>query len=315
MNEQALVMACFATLLTDVEAEVRAAAVTHLAQMLTWGGSQLFMTHLQPLLAALADDPVMEVRSKCASSLMDAAESGTLVDATFLPTLEPLLEAFLQDEYHEVQLQVLMNLHKIAHLLPGLANVVTSLLHMVKTTNWRVRQAVAKLLPHLAEARGMDVFQSIWLEPAWMTLLLDPVASVRSAVVQNLQLLVQVAGDEWIQTHLLPQHVRLYKTNSYLIRNTMIQAHVQVTLATELNGPLWQEALGQILQALEHDKVPNVRMVAAKGLYQVLHAENGDTSLAYIQGHVRPLLERRANTEEEDYDCRQACVLALEAIQ
>jgi serine/threonine-protein phosphatase 2A regulatory subunit A len=197
-NEQSLVMACFVSLLTDQEAEVRAAAVAHLAKMVAWGGSTHFSSHLQPLLPALADDIVMEVRSKCALALMDAADGGTLEDNLILQAFGPLLENFLSDEFHEVQLQVLTNLHKIAHLLPGLSGVVTSLLQMSKAANWRVREAVAKLLPHLAEARGLDFFATVLLEPVWMVLLLDPVASVRSAIVHGMGLLVKVSGDEWV---------------------------------------------------------------------------------------------------------------------
>ena len=61
-------------------------------------------------LPTLADDVVMEVRSKTALALMDAAEGGTLDDATVLEAFSHHLENFLQDEYPEVQLHVLQNL-------------------------------------------------------------------------------------------------------------------------------------------------------------------------------------------------------------
>jgi serine/threonine-protein phosphatase 2A regulatory subunit A len=308
-NEQSLVLACFATLLTDAEAEVRAAAVAHLARMIAWGGPELFQVHLQPLLPALGDDPVMEVRSKCALALMDAAEGRTLDDALLLQAFEPLLEAFLQDEFHEVQLQVLTNLHKVSHLLPGLSGVVSSLLHMTKATNWRVRESIAILMPHLAEAKGVEFFQTVLLGPVWLPLLLDPVASVRAAVVHGMQLLVQVAGEEWIATNLFPEHVKIYNANSYLIRITILQAHVEVACQTK-SGQLWQDAVAQIIRGAG-DKVANVRMVAARGLGKVVQ-EGGDASV--VESLIRPLLEKRV-AEEEDPDCRQACVLALEQIQ
>ena len=293
-----------------MEAEVRAGAVGHLAKMVAWGGPQQFNNHLQPLLAALADDVVMEVRSKCALSLMDAAHGGTLEDSVILQAFGPLLESFLQDEFHEVQLQVLTNLHKIAHLLPGLSGVVTALLHMAKATNWRVREAVAKLLPHLAEARGMDFFSSVLMEPAWMTLLLDPVASVRSAIVGGMPLLVQVAGEDWILSQLLPQHVRIYNSNSnsYLIRSTILQGNIEMAVTCK-SGQLWNDAILQILRGLS-DKVANVRMVAARGLARIVV----DGEDAVIQAQIRPALEKRAQ-EEDDLDCRQECQLALEKMK
>lgn len=310
LTEQSLVMACFVAMLTDAEAEVRAAGVGHLARMVAWGGPAHFQQQLAPLLPALADDVVMEVRSKCALALMDAAHGGTLEDAVILQAFGPLLESFLQDEFHEVQLQVLANLDKIAHLLPGLSGVVTSLLQMSKATNWRVRQAVAKLLPHLAEARGLDFFSSVLLEPAWLTLLLDPVASVRSSIVSGMALLVRVTGQDFMISTLLPQHVRIYNQNSntYLIRSTIVHAHVETAMECK-SGQLWQDALVQILRGLS-DKVPNVRMVAAKGLIRMV--VDGDAAI--VQAQIRPALEKRIQ-EDDNNACRQACQEALEQIK
>jgi serine/threonine-protein phosphatase 2A regulatory subunit A len=301
-------MACFVSVLSDAEPEVRAAAVAHMARMIAWGGPAQFTLHVQPLLAALADDPVMEVRSKCALAIMDTAHEATLPEEIVLAAFGPLFEAFLQDEFHEVQLQVLTSLHKIAHLLPSLAGVVTSLLNMTKATNWRVREAVAKLLPHLAEARGLEFFATVLLEPVWLTLLLDPVASVRHAVVHGSQLLVKVAGDEWVLSNLFPHHVRIYNANnvSYLMRITILQAHIDMACQAT-SGQLFHDVVTQILRGLA-DKVVNVRMVAAHGLGKIILAE-GDAAVVTVQ--IRPALEKRVG-EEVDYDCRQACVKALE---
>jgi len=304
--EQSLIMACFVALLSDVESEVRAAAVGHLARMVAWGGPAHFATHLQPLLPTLADDIVMEVRSKCALALMDAAHGGTLEDSVILQSFGPLLESFLSDEFHEVQLQVLTNLHKISRLLPGLSGVVSALLQMSKATNWRVREAIAQLLPHLAEARGMDFFSTVLLEPAWQVLLMDPVASVRQAIVTGTGLLVRVAGQDWIVSTLLPRTIAIYNqySNSYLVRNTLLQTHIEVAEAK--SGPAWQEALAQVMRGLA-DKVPNVRMVAAKGLGRIIVHGEADV----VQGQIIPALEKCVK-EDVDDDFRNACVKALE---
>lgn len=306
VTEQTMVMACFVLLLTDAEAEVRAAAVGHFARMVHWGGPGLFASHLQPLLPALADDVVMEVRSKCAMALMDSSQGGTLEDATILQAFGPLVESFLQDEFHEVQLQVLTNLHKMAHLLNGMSGVVTSIINMSKATNWRVREAVAKLLPHLAEARGLDFFATVLLEPAWLTLLLDPVANVRMACVHGMPYLSKVAGQDWIVQHVLPQHVRLYNMaqSTYLVRITILRAHAETAVACK-SGNLWNDCVLQILRGLT-DKVANVRMVSAAGLARIV--EEGDQAI--VQAQIIPALEKR-NQEEEDEDCRQAYQDAL----
>lgn len=307
-------MACFVSLLADAEAEVRAAAVGHFAQMVHWGGSELFQTHLLPLLPALADDVVMEVRSKCALAIMESSEGGTLEDPLIVNSFGPLLESFLQDEFQEVQLQVLGNLHKLSHLLNGMNGVVSSILNMSKATNWRVREGVAKLLPHLAEARGLDFFLTVLLEPAWLVLLLDPVANVRLACVSGMGVLVRVAGQEWVAQHILPQHVRIYNhaaTGSYLIRITILHAHAQTAVACA-DANLWNDVVLQLLRGVA-DKVPNVRMVAAEGLRDVVASADDPSQLAVVHAQIVPALEQRL-AEEEDMDARAAVSEALQAV-
>jgi len=318
-DDQALVMACFVSLLADVEAEARAAAVGHFATMVHWGGSDLFVNHLMPLLPALADDVVMEVRSKCALAIMESSEGGTLEDTLIVQSFGPLIESFLQDEFQEVQLQVLGNLHKLSHLLHGMNGVVSSILNMSKATNWRVRRGVAHLLPHLAEARGLDFFANVLMEPAWLVLLLDPVASVRVACVQGMPVLVKVAGQEWMTQQILPQHVRIYghaEAGSYLIRITILQAHAETAKAVQEHpgsgGSLWMDTVAQILKGMD-DKVANVRMVAAQGLAKVVTADEPDQR-AIIESQIMPALEKQL-AEETDMDCQAACTEALEAAQ
>jgi serine/threonine-protein phosphatase 2A regulatory subunit A len=309
-SEQSIVMACFVALLTDQEAEVRASAVTHLSPMVSWGGPAHFTSQLQPLLPALADDVVMEVRSKSALAFMQAASGGALPDTLVIQAFGPLLENFLQDEFHEVQLQVLTHLHEVSHLLPSLSGVVTNLVQMSKAGNWRVREAVAKLLPHLAEARGLDFFKTVLLDAVWMVLLLDAVSSVRRSIVQGMGLLVKVAGEEWMTRNLYPQHQAIFENSesSYLLRITMLQGYVEMAVAcpgAATGSEFYHTLITQLLRGLE-DNVANVRMVSANALSRVV--ENAEPSI--IASRIRPALERRM-AEENDHDCQNACRRAL----
>lgn len=308
VQDKSLVMACFVALLQDQEPEVRAAAVAHLARMVAWGGQSLFSAQLQPVLPTLADDVVMEVRSKTALALMDAAEGGTLDDSVILEAFSHHLENFLQDEYPEVQLHVLQNLGRISHLLTEMSGVVSTILNMSKATNWRVRQGVAQLLPHLAEARGMAFFASVLLEPAWLQLLLDPVAQVRQACVDGMPLLCKVAGPDWILHQLvLPHHVRIYNqaSQNYLIRMTILQCHAKMGLC---GSDLMDEAASELIRAL-NDRVPNVRMMAAKGLKMLC---TSDVATNDLVAKVRPQLEQKIS-EEPDADCRHQYELCVES--
>lgn len=302
-------MACFVALLQDQEGEVRAAAVGHLAKMVHWGGARLFDSHLQALLPSLADDVVVDVRSKCALALMDASEGGTLEDATIVKSFTPLLENFLQDEYPEVQLHVLNNLSRISHLFTQMTGVVNVILNMSKSTNWRVRDGVSKLLPHLAEARGLEFFSTVLLEPAWLPLLLDPVSDVRMACISGVSKLCTVAGDDWIVQNILPHHIRIYEhsSNSYLFRTTILKCHAEMGKTCQ-GGNLFYQVVDQLLRGLQ-DKVANVRMVSARGFYGVV-TNDGDPDV--IGSKIRPALEQALQSETDD-DCRHFMSLALNA--
>jgi len=221
----------------------------------------------------------------------------------------------LQDEFQEVQLQVLGNLHKLSHLLNGMNGVVSSILNMSKATNWRVREGVSKLLPHLAEARGLDFFANVLLEPAWLVLLLDPVATVRSACVSGMDVLVRAAGQDWMIQNILPQHVRIYNhaaSGSYLIRITILQAHAETAAACGDNAlTLWNDTVLQLMRGIS-DKVANVRMVAAVGLTKVVANADDPSQQAVVQAQIVPALEK-SMAEDEDPDCLQAYTEALAA--
>jgi serine/threonine-protein phosphatase 2A regulatory subunit A len=304
-------MACFVSLLQDAEGDVRAGAVSHLAPMVHWGGPELFQTHISPLLPALADDTMVEVRNKCALGIMNSTEGGTLADSTIVKTFGPLLENFLQDEYSEVQLHVLTNLSRISHLLHQLSGVVTTILNMAKASNWRVREGVAQLLPHLADARGMDFFSSVLLEPAWLALLLDPVCSVRTACVDGIVQLVHVAGEEWIVANLLPQHLKIYahSESAYLMRMTILRAHAQMALAAQ-RGNLFYQVVEFLCGTGLKDKVSNVRMVTAKGLDLICQSGKCDPDV--VQSKIRRAIEEQLAIEE-DPDCVYFMTVCLQS--
>jgi len=313
LNKQIEVFQCFAGLLQDNEAEVRAAAVENIARMAHLGGQDLFKDHIAPLLPNLADDLVMEVRSKLAQTLMDCVDPNicnTLDDAIVLEEFKPLLESFLNDEFAEVQLHILTKLSRVAHLLGKMDVVVSSILQMAKAQNWRVREAVGRLLPHLAEARGVQFFEDHLLD-AWLKILADQVADVRSACIAGMSQLLDVTGTPWLQTHISPHYQTIYENSrSYLSRITVLRSYAALSGATKPIGrPLLEEMVAIMLKGLG-DNVANVRMIAAMGLGALLGSGHCDEAMA--EAKVRPALEERVNVDEDD-DCKYECQCALEA--
>ena len=307
----------FAGLLQDNEAEVRAAAVENIARMAQLGGADLFQKHIAPLFPNLADDLVMEVRSKLAQTLMDCCDPAicnTLTDEIILKDFKPLLENFLNDEFAEVQLHILTKLSRVSHLLGKMDVVVSSILQMAKAQNWRVREAVGRLLPFLAEARGVSFFQDHLLDP-WLKIMSDQVADVRSACVDGMPKLLSVSGSQWIQNELLPHYTRMYEeSHSYLTRITVLRSFAGLTEKhgedeNNISPELMKQIVTIMLKGLK-DKVANVRLVAARGLGLV--TISGQCEDAIMSGEVVPALSGCVTTEE-DQDCKYQCQLALES--
>ena len=346
-TQQVEVFQLFANLLQDNEAEVRAAAVENIARMAQLGGGGggggenvaassggsldgnnigLFQKHIVPLLPSLADDLVMEVRSKLAHSLMDCCDPSicnTLTDEMVLEDFKPLLENFLNDEFAEVQLHILTKLSRISHLLGKMDVVVSSILQMAKAQNWRVREAVGRLLPFLAEARGVTFFQDHLLDP-WLKIMSDQVAEVRTACVDGMPKLLSVTGSEWIQTEILPHYTRMYdESHSYLARITVLRCYAALTEkhthgvggqqgepqeSTALSADLMKQIVAIMLRGMK-DRVPNVRLVAARGLGLV--TLSGQYDDATMRTQIVPVLSE-CMTTETDRDCKYQVQLALD---
>ena len=306
----------FSSLLQDNEAEVRSVAVDSVARMAQLGGPDLFQAHITPALPLLADDPVMEVRSKLAHAVMDCCDEATgaiLTDRVVLSDFKPLLENFLNDEFAEVQLRVLTKLSRVSHLFARMDTVVGSILAMAKATNWRVRDAVSRLLPHLAEARGIGFFEDHLLE-LWMKLLQDQVAEVRFGCISGMPKLLSVAGPEWVQKEILPRYLALYEGgSSYMTRITVLRSFSELVHDGGANGHgLLEDVLNCILGGLE-DRVANVRMVAAQGLAKIVAEGGRDAgSDALWDAKVQPALSARV-AEDDDDDCKFFAQIALDA--
>jgi len=307
----------FASLLQDNEAEVRAATVENIARMAQLGGAELFHQHIAHLLPALADDLVMEVRSKLAQTLMDCCDPAicnTLTDEIILEDFKPLLENFLNDEFAEVQLHILTKLSRVSHLLGKMDVVVSSILQMSKAQNWRVREAVGRLLPFLAEARGVTFFADHLIDP-WLKIMSDQVADVRTACVDGMPKLLGVSGSPWMQAELLTHYTRMYdESHTYLSRITVLRCFAALTEKDgENENNVSEELMTQIvtlmLKGLK-DRVANVRIIAARGLGFVTISGQCDESVMSTQ--IVPALTDCITTEV-DLDCKYQCQLALES--
>jgi serine/threonine-protein phosphatase 2A regulatory subunit A len=316
---------CYKYLLIDVEAEVRGAAANNLSDVVNLFGEQIFleepkaeaepeMKDLFTLLNDLAKDPIMEVRGKLASSLMNCTATESKVsDANIIKCIIPLLELLLEDELTEVQLNVLRKLNNIAHLIgsdsaspkglrseAGITNIVSK---MVQDMNWRVREAVSLLLPQLAEGMGIQKF----MLKDWLHCMRDKVADVRNACVTGMKKLAEVADPEWIKKEIFPHLLDMMSNGSYLIRITSLSCFVALAKDESVKPDMLEAILDIVLKAFE-DTVANVRIVAVTGLGKI----SGFCSDSMIATKINPVLLTASS--DSDRDCREFAQKALGGI-
>jgi len=288
---------CFVNLMNDTEAEVRSASCAGLAQVAGLAGEELFLDTMIEKLAPLAEDGVCDVREKIATSIMvvlDTDSVNKLSETVIIEKIVPLLTKFLEDEHPEVQLNVLRKLPIIAHLLPKCDKIVDCVSKMSEDSNWRIRETVGQILPYFAEAFGVSTFESNYLK-TWQALLSDQVCEVRLSIVQGVGKLSATVGAPWIQKKIIPLCTKIYdETTSYLVRITMLKLYFSLCPDESVQPQLLEELMGLVLKALK-DKVPNVRMVAARGLTKL----SSFCDDIIIQNQIKPALTDVTSSDDD----------------
>ena len=114
---------------------------------------------------------------------------------------------------------------------------------------------------------------------------------------------------------ILPHYTRMYdESHSYLTRITVLRSFSALVEqdgenALNISDPLMELIVSIMLRGLT-DSVPNVRLIAGRGLGLVTISGHCDTSV--MNSKVVPALSDLVN-QEQDIDCRYQCQLALEA--
>jgi serine/threonine-protein phosphatase 2A regulatory subunit A len=309
------IIACFIGLLTDTEAEVRGAACVNIASMVEFAGEGCFTSDIAPLLDGLSNDPVMEVRSKLSSALMDCTNADVcsqLTDAIVLDKIQPVLEAMLknEEESDEVKINILRKLPGLSGVLSQMSEIVTVVVSLAKyQLNWRVRESVAKILPALAEAFGIEKFTSG--NPSYLSLYLDllqdEVADVRTACISGAYKIYEVAcsdkdGAAWVQKNIIGATKPIYDASQfYRTRITTLTLYTAFCPNDATPKALLEDVVSNLLKALD-DPVANVRMVAARGLLALVGFCDDNIINTAIKPQIQTVCDARDLSKQDEMD-------------
>lgn len=152
---------------------------------------------VRDLYHGLAQSPSPSIRQTLAYSLHEIArmlEDELLVEEELIPVFEDLIQA-----NEIIQMGVIKNLALFLEKLPELCRVsylpvLHEILHTTNPFNWRLRQYLAMQLSQLvALPKKTEVYKTLF--PTIMTLLQDPVASVRRDTFQGVSAFVLAIYD------------------------------------------------------------------------------------------------------------------------
>lgn len=250
----------FAQMLKDNEADVKAAALHSLVTTLPAMSQEKVQVLIFPAISALSSDTSVNAHVRVSTAEVITVMSKLMGPEFTSQRLVPMALSLLSDENHEVKVQTLLTLGKIATVVGAelaSAQVVGTISALARESpNWRVRDAVSALVVELGQVLGLDTFTRS-LEDIYFQFLGDSTQAVREAGVERTSLLAMALGRDWVQMRLLPKlHEIFDRETGYLGRSTVLHILSKVPLTSDLIEPF-------LLSALE-DRVPNVRFNLCK---------------------------------------------------
>ncbi|KAH3767828.1 protein phosphatase 2A scaffold subunit [Pelomyxa schiedti] len=301
----------FLTLLRDLEAEVRAEAAIHTAEVAKRVPKELVLTKVVPCLRDISlneADPSPNVRAAIAANITSLASILGKEDSERI--LLEMIQRSLEDEFPEVRLNLLTKLDSL-HDVIGVETFAQTLLNLFPSLcedpQWRVRRAVIHFTPQIAAQLGISVFDeklcSLWL--SWLT---DPVFAVRKETTLTLAKLTQLFGIQWAQQTMIPRVLSLHCHTNYLYRETTLFALSELSSVVDMK--VITSTFMPLVLRMAQDPVANVRYNVAKTLQVMIpHLES-----ATLVTRVKPLLSRLAVDPDKDVQAMASLALSKSSV-
>ena len=202
---------------------------------------------------SLSSDKNQAVRVAVASSIGNVVGAPPeIVDTT--------LTLLLEDSVNEVKMAALTSVAKTGIAVPVASKHIGKL---VKFSNWRVKINIPSIIPEIAANTQEKYFNDNFLQII-SSLLSNESADVRKNMVKFLPKVIDVYGDSWKVSTVVPMLEKLFNTIDYQVRQSVIESIFEANLVKECDS---------IIKNALADKVPNVRLVLARCAYEAKNTE------------------------------------------
>lgn len=282
----------FRSLCQDAEPEIRASAVFNMANVLVACRDATGKKDILVAGTRLVSDDVSHVRMSLASAVLKSVAH--VAKDLWGTTIVPACTALLKDSEADVRLALVSgfssmgNTPEAKELAPSLIPVVISLASDAK---WRVREVVVAQVPYVITSLGLEANQVLQVCIDRMT---DRVATIRDAAVQSCCKLIAENGSSWATGVLFPAVQPLATDGNYLHRVSLCHFYTALANVAAFDAATCESAVWPVLQMLQEDPVPNVRINVAKAVVALQRGEKIPTRLATA------VLNKLKQDEQED---------------
>ena len=257
-----IILKAFLKLLQDNEGEVRSMACSKFDDV---GEALCKEDNFDKILSCLKNlksDSLNYVRSSLASNVLSLAP---IIGAKKTNEyIFPVFQELIKDEDHDIRMVIIKNLDKLNEVVNidnFVQGIIPSLIEISDNNNWRVRNQVQEIVPVFARIVNKKLFlESIM--PICIKWLTDPVYAIRQNACKIMKRLYDIFKGEDFEKKLLSKISPMSKSESYLIRITVVML-IREFLVDEFELDFLEKKLFPYIVKLSDDKIPNVRQACS----------------------------------------------------
>ena len=257
-----IILKAFLKLLKDQEGEVRSMACLKLDVVGEALCKEENFDKILSCLKTLKSDSLNYVRSSLASNILSLAPIiGAKKTNEFI---FPIFQDLIKDEDHDIRMVIIKNLDKLNEVVNidnFVQGIIPSLVEISDNNNWRVRNQVQEIVPVFARIVNKKLFLDS-LMPICIKWLTDPVYAIRQNACKIMKKLYDIFKGEDFEKKLLNKISPMAKSESYLIRITVVML-IREFLIDEYELDFLEKKLFPYIVKLSDDKIPNVRQACS----------------------------------------------------
>jgi len=290
-------------LLQDSEPQVRKSTILILRELLSvTNGEQFSKPLINGPIQSLASDSVAEVREALAEQVSFIGQY--LESATAKEKLLPVLKKLASDESPQTRLNLCSKLSNVSSIL-GIELFESEILPLLNEVTidqkWRVRNSIVTNVAQIGVQMGKEKFSKSRLRDILIQSLKDPASTVRETAAQQVNILNNSFGFEWMKANIFEEMKKIYsQSGNYLHRMVplkAIQLMAQSTGKNKLTSKIIKSEFGELLFAALKDSISNVRFTACRVVKTVVSQIKLDNDLLL---EFKNRLSKLAKSDEDE---------------